>query len=53
MAGIRRLELPPLQFFPLATHSMEEALENSLAALISAHRSDIGLATHWVHIYLV
>jgi centrosomal protein CEP76 len=47
IAGIRRLEVPPLQFFPLATHSMEEALETSLAALIASHRADNGLATHW------
>ena len=35
------------QFFALATHSMEEALEASLGSLISAHRSDMGLSTHW------
>ena len=39
--------MPQLQYFPLATQSMEEALENSLASLIAAHRSDKGMATHW------
>ena len=26
---------------------MEEALEASLGCLISAHRTDLGLSTHW------
>eukprot|EP00802_Teleaulax_amphioxeia_P006340 Tamp_06344.p1 GENE.Tamp_06344~~Tamp_06344.p1 ORF type:complete len:666 (-),score=132.13 Tamp_06344:739-2655(-) len=47
IASVRHLELPPLQYFALATHSMEEALEASLGSLIAAHRSDKGLSTHW------
>ena len=47
IAGIRRVELPPLQLYPLATPSMEEALEHSLCALIASHRTAHGLATHW------
>eukprot|EP00286_Rhodomonas_abbreviata_P010675 CAMPEP_0181342296 /NCGR_PEP_ID=MMETSP1101-20121128/30917_1 /TAXON_ID=46948 /ORGANISM="Rhodomonas abbreviata, Strain Caron Lab Isolate" /LENGTH=664 /DNA_ID=CAMNT_0023453729 /DNA_START=102 /DNA_END=2096 /DNA_ORIENTATION=+ len=45
----RGTSAPPLIHVPLATESMEEALEASLKQLIVEHRRSDGLATFWDH----
>ena len=47
VSSLPRRQSAPIVTHPVNSHQMEEALEGSLRQLISEHRRDSGLSTHW------